>query len=460
MLFEIVMEGTSSGGHGVSVINEQRILIVDDDREFRRSLTKIFEKAGFQVNAASTGNQAGALLGKNAYDLIILDWRLPGKSGLDCLREIKRKSPQSKVIVVTVNSDAASYELAMAAGAFDYLCKPVKRQTIFASARRAMKYSLQELNANTRRQEMLAIKRILFPTDFSRCADQALNHALYLARQYRADLHILHVMVPLEYDANNPSHQFPDMEAVQTRLNDVASARMNAALSAREVSDLRISQAQLQGISIAPTILEYADDHSIDLIVMGTHGRRGLKHLFLGSVTEEVVRLAPCPVLTIRERKESMAVEAIKSILVPIDFSEHSRDALIYAKQFASAYGAHMHLLHVIETNAVPPFYVGLNVTGFDSVADIKARTETALQQLLAETAGPNVASTLHILEGYPAHDIVHFAEKHSMDYIVIATHGLTGFKHLLLGSVAEKVVRRAPCPVFTVKAFGKSLIE
>lgn len=72
MLFEIVMEGTSSGGHGVSVINEQRILIVDDDREFRRSLTKIFEKAGFQVNAASTGNQAGALLGKNAYGLIIL----------------------------------------------------------------------------------------------------------------------------------------------------------------------------------------------------------------------------------------------------------------------------------------------------------------------------------------------------------------------------------------------------
>lgn len=307
---------------------------------------------------------------------------------------------------------------------------------------------------------MLTIKRILFPTDFSRCADQALNHALYLARLYRADLHILHVVVPLEYDTNNPTHQFPDMDAVQTRLNEMATARMNAALKEREVGDLRISQAQLQGISIAPTILEYSDDHNIDLIVMGTHGRRGLKHLFLGSVAEEVVRLAPCPVLTIRERKEPIAVEAVRTILVPIDFSEHSRDALIHAKQFAASYRAHMHLLHVIETNAVPPFYVGLNITGFDSVADIKARTEKALQQLLAETAGPQVESTLHILEGYPAHDIVHFAEKNGMDYIVIATHGLTGFKHLLLGSVAEKVVRRAPCPVFTVKAFGKSLIE
>lgn len=439
---------------------QQRILIIDDDREFRRSLTKIFQKEGFLVSTASTGSQAGALLTKHNYPVIVLDLKLPERSGLDLLRDIRQASPESKVIVVTACSDAITYRDALAAGAFDYLTKPVKRNAMFASARRALEFRERGRNLKGRRQAMLAIKRILFPTDFSRCADQALNHALYLARQYGAELHLLHTIVPLEYDANNPSHHFPDMAALAARLQQIASDRMSAALAARAVDGLQITAAQRQGISIAPTILEYVEEQDVDLIVMGTHGRRGLGHLFLGSVAEEIVREAPCPVFTIRERKEPRPVEAIRQILVPIDFSEHARDALLYALQFADSYGAHLHLLHVIETNAVPPFYIGLNISGYDSTPDLKARVEKALQQLSEELPAAQVPVTTHLLEGYAAHDIVHFAEQQAIDLIVIATHGLTGFKHLLLGSVTEKVVRRAPCPVFTVKAFGKSLIR
>jgi DNA-binding NtrC family response regulator len=137
-LFEIVRAGTRSGGQSVSEGKDLRMLIVDDDREFRRSLTKVFEKAGFLVKAAATGYQAALLLKREQYPIIVLDLKMPGKSGMDLLREIKAKSPGSKVIVVTASADAANTRDAISAGAFEFLRKPLKRQEIFESARRAL----------------------------------------------------------------------------------------------------------------------------------------------------------------------------------------------------------------------------------------------------------------------------------------------------------------------------------
>jgi nucleotide-binding universal stress UspA family protein len=82
------------------------------------------------------------------------------------------------------------------------------------------------------------------------------------------------------------------------------------------------------------------------------------------------------------------------------------------------------------------------------------------METLLQKAKGPEVAADLHVIEGHAAADIVRFAESHHSDLIVIATHGRTGIEHMLLGSITEKVVRRAPCPVFTVRTFGKSLVE
>jgi nucleotide-binding universal stress UspA family protein len=81
------------------------------------------------------------------------------------------------------------------------------------------------------------------------------------------------------------------------------------------------------------------------------------------------------------------------------------------------------------------------------------------MKNLLKETKGPKVAADFYVLEGRAANAIVNFAESHNSDLIVISTHGLTGLKHMLQGSVTEKVVRMAPCPVLTVSAFGKSLL-
>lgn len=306
---------------------------------------------------------------------------------------------------------------------------------------------------------MKKLQKILFPTDFSRCAEQALAHALYLAQEYDVELHMLHANVLLEYAPHEAVHLFPKPEEVTAQLRELAYGHMSAALSARGTHDLRIKQVYQQGISIAPAILTYASENDIDLIVMGTHGRRGLGHLLLGSVAEEIVRMAMCPVLTIREHKDPHPVEAIERILVPVDFSEHARKALQQAKEVAEGYGARLQLLHVVEDLRYPSFYMAERFAYFDTRPEIAPRAQRELEQFFRGTEGPHVAADLHVIEGGAAHEIVKFAERNASGLIIIATHGLTGLEHFLMGSVAENVVRRAPCPVMTVKTFGKSLL-
>jgi nucleotide-binding universal stress UspA family protein len=307
---------------------------------------------------------------------------------------------------------------------------------------------------------MIEIKRILFPTDFSRCAEQALTHAIHLTKLYQAELHVLHAVVLHGYTDNNPEYGFANIESIHRWMEHEASNHMSSILESLERDQLRIKRAQMRGISAAPVILEYAKEFDVDLIILGTHGRRGLGHLFLGSVAEEVVRLAPCPVLTIRERKEPTPIEELDRILVPIDFSEHSKNALKYAKQMAASYDSRLQLLHVTERAIPPSFYAFEKYQFLDPMETIRNKSKEATNRFLQETEGPELAAEIHVIEGRAAADISDFAKDHHSDLIVIATHGLTGIEHLLMGSVTEKVVRRASCPVFTVKSFGKNLIR
>lgn len=306
---------------------------------------------------------------------------------------------------------------------------------------------------------MITIKKILFPADFSRCGGQALDHAIHLAERHGAELHMLHAIVLLQDDPHSPSHHFPDLEEIHERLVKLAKSEMNKALKPRKTKGIKITMEQERGISAAETILGYAGDKDIDLIVMGTHGRRGLGHLLLGSVAEEVVRHAPCPVMTVRERKESVSVHALERILVPVDFSEHSKAALAHARGLAAAYKARLQILHVIEEVVHPGFYMTGKTSIYEMRPDIRERAKKAMKKLFDETPGPKAEADFVCADGRAHRAILEYADKEKADLIVIATHGLTGLQHLLLGSTAEKVVRRAPCPVFAVKSFGKSLV-
>jgi nucleotide-binding universal stress UspA family protein len=144
----------------------------------------------------------------------------------------------------------------------------------------------------------------------------------------------------------------------------------------------------------------------------------------------------------------------IRSILVPIDFSPHSARALDDALDLAKKFGAKLHVLHAYHLPALvgmpdeivipPDFWMG--------VRDAAARK---LEKTLQKVRSAGVACESHLLEGPPSQAIVQLAEKIGVDLIVMGTQGLTGLKHVLLGSVTERVLRTAPCPVLGVKARG-----
>lgn len=280
---------------------------------------------------------------------------------------------------------------------------------------------------------MLQIRRVLFPTDYSETAQRALAFARRLVDLHGAELHVLYAHVPGD-DINCP-----------TELESEAWLGGGSA---------RIVQAEREGDSVAEVILEYAEEHAADVIVMGTHGRRGVQHALLGSVAEKVVRKASCPVLTVPPAAGTGHVERI---LAPIDFSEYGTVALAHAGALARTFGARLDVLHVVQEVLIPSAY-GLEPTGFIG-PEVVERSQEALGRFTAQALGTEVDWEAHVRMGYAASDIVRFAEEQAADLIVMATHGWTGLKHFLLGSVTEKVVRHAPCPVFRIHSFGRSLL-
>lgn len=299
------------------------------------------------------------------------------------------------------------------------------------------------------------VKKILLPTDFSDCCKEAFDYAVYWAQHFDAELHMLHAIVLHEEGTKAPVQMF---ENTQQYIEKAATTEMTRLVHQLESNSLKVRKVQKRGISVAPVVLEYAEENEIDLIVLGTHGRRGIQRLLLGSVAEEVVRLAPCPVMTIRASETARKPDSVKNILVPIDFSEHSRQSLAAAGQIATIYGAKIQVLHVIQETVHPSFYVTGKTSVFDLVPDIRKKATEALKKAVHESVGAAVEADLFVREGRPSAEITKSVTDYRSDLIVIATHGLTGIESMMVGSAAERVVRMAPCPVLTVKSFGKKI--
>lgn len=142
----------------------------------------------------------------------------------------------------------------------------------------------------------------------------------------------------------------------------------------------------------------------------------------------------------------------IRRILFPTDFSEHAEHAWLFALQFAQDFGAEVHVLHVV---APPPRLTEAYSMNFDPekfAAALTAEAQTSLDRLVEGAKPRNLTFHKEVRMGVDFHEIIDYARKHQIDLIVMATHGRTGLAHALVGSVAEKVVRKAPCPVLTVK--------
>jgi nucleotide-binding universal stress UspA family protein len=190
-----------------------------------------------------------------------------------------------------------------------------------------------------------------------------------------------------------------------------------------------------------------------DLIVLPTHGYTGLKHMFLGSTAERVVQHAHCPVFIVRQSGKRSAQENpdYKKILVPVDFSPCSQKGLQYAIGFANELRGEITLLYATYLGYVYSC-VGTalyDIPGLQEAASKNAKRQ--MRRLVRGTKFGRVKFETVFTEGSPVLDICDFAKNHDVDLIITSTHGLTGFEHVLIGSIAEKVVRHAPCSVLVV---------
>lgn len=302
---------------------------------------------------------------------------------------------------------------------------------------------------------MLNIHSVLFPTDFSEGSKRAFPQAAFLADWHDAELHVLNVTGRHRHDYKETKENFPI--SVDT-LSDWLR-RPSQSISGTNWPDLEalsIVQEQIESATPAEAIVGYADEKDVDLVVMGTHGRRGVDRMLFGSVTEEVVRKAPCPAFTVRQDAEVTPDQAVRRILVPIDFSDASEAAVQHAKEIALTYGAELNLLHVVEQPFYPSSY------GMDSVSfptgEIVERVEKQLGDLAREEIGYEHVM-IEATVGHPASSILDYVDANEIDLVVIATHGRTGLDRVLIGSVAERVLRQSPTPVFVVKPDRKSLL-
>lgn len=306
---------------------------------------------------------------------------------------------------------------------------------------------------------MLNINRILVPRDFSSTSDRAVQYAVDWARRTGATLHVIHAKV---------LHQNLDEDVVQGERETMARLREQLRhLDGDAVAPGKVTleEAVVRDVAAAPAILNYADDHDIDLIVMGTHGRRGMRRMILGSVSEEVVRYASCPVLTVRGGAVDLAdaPAPVRTIGVPVDFSKHSREALHHAAAVADLIDADLFAHHVLEDTLHPAFYVGGVKSVHDIDPDIEDKALAKLDRFVKEAlhAPEHEALTVRtrVDVGRASRLIPKIAQEEGVDLIAMATHGRTGGTEFKLGSVTEKVVRHVSCPVLTVKVHGRSLL-
>jgi nucleotide-binding universal stress UspA family protein len=295
------------------------------------------------------------------------------------------------------------------------------------------------------------LREFLLATDFSHCAARALDYALAVATWWKAELHVLHVLEFLP--GMNPEYPVNQMYLDQLRkeadhhVSEIKERAGQAGLPIRTTIDLGIPSQRIEAV---------AAELGADLIVMGTHGRTGLEHVLVGSTAERVVRIASCPVLSVKAGRDEPPPRAVpagdiafRHLLVPIDFSGSSLEALEYGVQFAKHLGSAVTILHVLE-----PVAYGLDLTLGGSVEwrQQKVHAEGRLEVLRALCTSNGVRADQVLKAGFPADSIREYASKQLPDLIIMGTHGRRGVSRFVSGSVAEAVLRLAPCPVLTVR--------
>jgi nucleotide-binding universal stress UspA family protein len=271
------------------------------------------------------------------------------------------------------------------------------------------------------------MKKILVPTDLSPIANKALDVAAAIARHNDATIELLNVKA---YPTGDVGAYYSLYGASGVSIDDAWKGILQEAKN--EMKDLI---AKYEGVKIKALVEESGDhfveavlNHKADLIVMGSNGVEGLKEFFSGSNSEEIVRLASCPVLVVKGNQETFAP---RKVVFTVDFTHEQ--FLKKAVANLPLDSAELHFLHVD---------TGLKAIDYDESHERMHK--------LAEKIGLKKAQFEIHESSTVEHGILEYVDKIGADLVVMYTHGRTGISHFFKGSIAEDVVNHAEVPVFT----------
>jgi nucleotide-binding universal stress UspA family protein len=291
---------------------------------------------------------------------------------------------------------------------------------------------------------MLKIERILCPVDFSEFSIRAYEYAHSFARHYGAKLFIQHVAEPFLPIHHSYVSQ-PVIDQAYSQQLAEAEQKFRELTTQRNRGEVETDVVLERG-PVADSILLFAEAKNIDLIAMGTHGRRGLDRLVLGSVTERVLRKAQCPVLAVHNPAQAGSgsqVEPvqIRKILFCTDFSDNSPRALEYALLLACQYKAEISLLHVIERSS----------PGRELDAE-KEQGMKHLQAIVPENVRNCVTIVPAVRAGKAYQEILEHAAETQTDLVVMGVRGRNAVNIALFGSTTHRVLQLGQCPVLVVR--------
>jgi nucleotide-binding universal stress UspA family protein len=289
-------------------------------------------------------------------------------------------------------------------------------------------------------QNDVSMNNVLFATDFSPAAEAAFAYAVAIAEHYQSKLFVVHVI-------NIESFDLLESQSARVILKQAyaeANRKITQLLDPLRWQSDRYQIVVAEGV-ISETLLDIVRQNQIDLVVLGTHGRRAFKKLFMGSIAEEIFRLAPCPVLTVGPKTAPVPTKgALRHILYPLEFVPDSSKAAPYVVSLAERYAATLTIVNVREdmptaTSAAEEFPQPIKRWIRDHVSE-----ESDLLQRIRFERG----------FGPAANSIIDFAAKAGVDLIVMSISDLDpqmAAHHPNTGTVSE-LVSRAPCPVLTIR--------
>ena len=283
-------------------------------------------------------------------------------------------------------------------------------------------------------------RSILIPTDGEEATKPATEHGLQIAVKRNATVHALYVVdIPPVGGLSAEESLEPLVSKLEAKGTE---ATENIVVQAHE-EGLKARGTVKRGIPFEE-ILNYAEAYDTDLIAMGTGERDDIESYFLGSTARRVTRLSRAPVLTVRASTEYASTD-YESILLAVDATQGSQRAIDACTELALDFDAIVHIVYVVDSRIA---------RAGSLVGVMESEGKQACRDSVSRMRTTGVDSTSELLRGRPANQILSYAADHDIDCIVVGTHGRTGIDRFVMGSVAEKVVRRATVPVLTARDF------